>query len=79
MKNVTITLEEDVAGWARVWAAKQGSSLSRLVGLLLRERMLEEEGYKAAMAEFLSAEPVELKRSGNYPSRDELHDRADLR
>jgi len=41
MKNVTITLEEEVARWARIMAAKENTSVSRLVGELLREKMLE--------------------------------------
>jgi hypothetical protein len=39
MKNVTITLDEEVARWARICVAKQDTSLSRLVGELLREKM----------------------------------------
>ncbi len=75
MKNMTITLEEEVADWARVWAAKSRSSVSRLVGELLKQRMQEETGYQAAMNQFLSAKPISLKKSGVYPSREELHDR----
>jgi hypothetical protein len=40
MKNVTITLEEDVAQWARIWAAKNSSSVSRVVGEMLKKRCL---------------------------------------
>lgn len=79
MKNLTITVEEEVLSWAKVWAARQGASLSRLVGLLLRQRMLEDEGYAAAMEAYLSTPPILLKSKGGYPSREELHDRADLR
>jgi len=39
MNNVTITFDEEVARWHRVCAAKQNTSLSRLVGELLREKM----------------------------------------
>jgi hypothetical protein len=42
LKNVTITLDEDVARWARIWAAERDTSVSRLVGELLREKMLED-------------------------------------
>ena len=35
MKNVTITLDEKVAHWARVEAAKSGMSLSRWIGTVL--------------------------------------------
>jgi hypothetical protein len=39
LRNVTVTLEEDVARWARIEAAKRDTSVSRLLGELLKERM----------------------------------------
>ncbi len=75
MKNVTITLDEDVARWARVWAARNDTSVSRLLGELLRERMLREEGYEAAMQQYLSVAPRPLKEGGRYPARVEIHER----
>ena len=79
MKNVTITLEEEVARWARIWAAEHDTSVSRLVGDLLKERMLAEAGYAAAMKQYLAQRPRPLKTKGRYPARDELHDRDLLR
>lgn len=61
MKNVTITLAEEVARWARVWAARHDTSLSRFLGNILRQKMEEEEGYDRAMQQFLSRGPVPLK------------------
>lgn len=79
MKNVTITLEEDVARWARIHAAEQDTSVSRLVGELLREKMLGERKYRAAMQHYLSQAPRELKMPDTkYPTREELHERKDL-
>jgi hypothetical protein len=80
MKNVTITLEEEVARWARIRAAELETSVSRLVGELLREKMIEEESYQAAMQQYLSQVPKMLKKKRTkYPSRWELHDRHGLR
>lgn len=79
MKNVTITLDEKVAQWVRIWAAKHRSSVSRLVGELLEQRMREERGYDTAMKQFLAARPFSLKMGGRYPSREALHDRKLLR
>lgn len=79
MKNVTITLDEEVAGWARVWAARRNMSVSRVVGDLLKRLMLEEEGYEAAQKQFLARKPVPLKRKGRYPKREDLYDRGLLR
>lgn len=75
MRNVTISLDEKVAEWARVWAAKSNSSVSRLVGELLKQKMQDESGYKIAMNQFLSRDPVALKNTGRYPLREELHER----
>ena len=78
MKNVTITLDEEVARWARIWAAEHESSVSRMVGEVLRERMLRERDYETAMEEFLGAPIRAISSGAPYPPRDELHDR-DLR
>jgi hypothetical protein len=77
LKNVTITLDEDVARWARIWAARQETSVSRLLGGLLREKMLQEEGYEAAMQQYLAVHPRELKTTGRYPPRTDIHQRPD--
>jgi len=76
MKNVTITLDEKVAAWARIRAAERETSVSRLVGDMLKERMLEEESYQASMQHYLSQSPRLIKEPGaKYPSREELHER----
>jgi predicted nucleic acid-binding protein len=41
LRIITITVDEDVARWARIEAAKEDTSVSRLVGEMLRERMAE--------------------------------------
>lgn len=79
VKNITTTVDDEVARWAKVWAAQQNSSLSRLLGELLRQRMMEEKGYELAMRQYLARKPEALKSSGGYPRRDELHARGDLR
>lgn len=81
MKNVTITLDEETAAWARVHAAQRNLSLSRFVGDLLRQHMHQAREYEEAMRRYLSKGPFKsLKgRAEPYPSRDELHDRAGLR
>jgi hypothetical protein len=39
LRNITVTLEEQVARWARIEAARRDTSVSRLLGELLKERM----------------------------------------
>jgi len=74
MKNVTITLDEKTAAWARVYAARHNTSVSRMVGEMLQQRMRESHKYEEAMRRFLEKKPVKLNRSGKrYPKRDDLY------
>ena len=76
MKNMTITLDEEVARWARIRAAEKDTSVSRLVGEMLREKMRGEDAYQAAMQKYLSQRPKKLKKAGTrYPRREDLHER----
>lgn len=71
MKNVTITLEEEVLRWAKVTAARQDTSVSRLLGEELRRKMLKEREYERARRRFQSHRIQALKPAGeSYPSRD---------
>lgn len=75
MKNVTIKLENDVAHWSRVWAAEHDTSVSRILGDLLKQMKREKTGYSKAMQQFLSVDAKPLKVAGDYPSRNDLHER----
>ncbi|HWD23400.1 MAG TPA: DUF6364 family protein [Burkholderiales bacterium] len=80
MKNITITLDEETAAWARVYAAQRNMSLSRYVGEVLRERMRHSRAYEDAMKRFLAQKPVKLKRpTDRYLTREQANDRAGLR
>jgi hypothetical protein len=80
VKNVTITLDEQTAAWVRVYAAQHNTSVSRLVGEMLQQRMQASHEYDQAMRQFLGKKPVRLNKAGaRYAARDELHDRARLR
>lgn len=80
MKNVTISLDESTARWARVRAAERGISLSRLVGQMLAEKMENDRGYEKAMRQFLRLEPVKpMNPDEPFLTRDEAHDRYNLR
>lgn len=77
-RNVTVSLDEDVALWARLEAARRDTSVSRLLGDLLKQQMVREERYGSAMRAALARRPF-LSSDGRYLKRDELHDRARLR
>jgi plasmid stability protein len=80
MKNVTVTLDEETAAWARVHAAQHGMSLSRFLGEVLRERMHGSRAYEEAYRAWQAEKPFDLKRPWKpYPRREELYDRPVLR
>ncbi len=80
MKNITVTLDDETAVWARVYAAKQNKSLSRFLGELLHSKMHESHAYEEAMQRFLSKKPFPLSGEATpYPTREELYDRGNLR
>jgi len=76
MKNVTITLDENVIRWAKVWAASHDTSVSRMLGEELRRKMLAEQHYERAKRRFLGKTPTPLKSASTaYPDRDSLYER----
>ena len=79
LKNVTITVDEAVARWMRLEAARENTSVSRFVGDLLEQRMRHDPEYDAAMERYLSVKPRDISRGRRYPQREELHDRSRLR
>lgn len=71
MKNVTITMDDAVADWARIEAAKRNTSVSRLVGEMLAEKMRRDDAYEVAMREALKFEPIAFE--GPYLTRDQIY------
>ena len=78
LRNITITLDEALARWARIEAARQDVSVSRLLADLLRAHMTDQEEYDLAMREALAREPF-FRSTGPYLTREEAHDRNRLR
>jgi hypothetical protein len=80
VKNITITLDEQIAAWVRMAAAKRKMSVSRLIGDLLHDRMREARDYNEAMRRFFSHKPFNFEwAGGRRPTREEIHDRARAR
>ncbi len=75
MKNVTVTMDDQVADWARMEAARRNTSVSRLVGELLAEKMRHDDAYERAMREALEFKSFGTS-TGPYLTRDEIYDRA---
>lgn len=76
MRNVTITLDDETALWARMEAASRDTSVSRFVGQLLRQQMLDSAEYAKARRSYGRRPPIPLSAGDQpYPTRHELHAR----
>ncbi len=76
MKNVTISLPDELAHRAKVFAAEHNTSVSKYVGRLLSERLEAEQGYVMAMDRWQAKKPMLLNEAGvKYPARDSLYER----
>ena len=74
MKNVTVTMEDTVADWARMEAARRNTSVSRLVGEMLADKMRHDDAYERAMREALEFKSFGVS-TGPYLTREEIYDR----
>ncbi|MGE0158248.1 MAG: CopG family transcriptional regulator [Gemmatimonadales bacterium] len=80
LKNITVTLDEETARWARIEAARRDSSVSRFLGDVLRREMEGQDAYDQAMTRYLGQEATAQRADAlPLPTRDELHDRTGLR
>ena len=77
MKNITVTVPDDVYRNARIRAAERGTSVSALVGEYLRslsERQAEFSRLEAQQRQLQSE--IRRFRARDRLDRDQLHDRA---
>ena len=80
MKNITITLPEDVARWLRVKAAANERSVSKWLAELLEGMQRQEDEYEVAMKRYLARKPRKMNwPDGRKPTREELYGRPGLR
>ena len=75
MKNVTITVEDAALEWARIEAAKRNTSVSRMVGEMLAEKMRRDDAYERAMQEWQTKDRTWSSNGQPYPSRLETYER----
>ena len=80
MKNITVSVPDEIYREARIRAAEQGRSVSALVAEFLRNLGREQAEFDRlqAMQEQVIAEIQGFSASDRL-SRDEVHDRAALR
>jgi hypothetical protein len=73
VKNVTITMDDSVAEWARLEAARRNTSVSRLVGELLAEKMRHDDDYERAMRDWMERDASFRSDGRPYPKREEIY------
>jgi hypothetical protein len=73
MKNLTITVEETALEWARIEAAKRNTSVSRMVGEMLVDKMRHDDAYARAMREWQNDATTFTSGNQPYPTRDQTY------
>jgi hypothetical protein len=80
LKKVTVRLEEEILLWARRRAAKEDSSLSKLIGRMLVDEMRREDKYSEAHERWKRNKPVPVPvLAANRLRRDEANARPQYR
>ena len=75
VKNVTITVDDTALEWVRVEAAKRNTSVSRLVGEMLAEKMQRTDAYQRAMHDWQTKARLWKSDGQAYPQRADVYDR----
>jgi hypothetical protein len=75
MKNVTITVDDAALEWVRIEAAKRNTSVSRLVGEMLAEKMHRVDSYARAAHDWATKERTWASDGPHGGPRDSLYAR----
>ena len=75
LKNMTITVSEEAARWARRKAADENTSVSKLVGRMLEDQMRQTDEYWAAYEKFKRIKPIPGIDAAHRLTREEAHER----
>ena len=75
LKNITITVSEDAARWARRKAAEENTSVSKLVGRMLENQMRMTDEYWRAFQRWKKIGGVKGIDAAGRLSREEAHGR----
>jgi hypothetical protein len=74
LRNITITVSEEAARWARIKAAQEDTSVSKLVGRMIEDQMRKTSDYWAAYEKFKKIKPIP-GLAKNRLTREEAHAR----
>jgi plasmid stability protein len=82
MKNITVSMEDELAARTRIAAARAGKSVSKYLAETLRDKFAAEEGRPddrnlelEAIRRFLAGPPLNISENGRMPSADERNSR----
>ena len=75
LKNMTITVTDQVAHWARKKAAEENTSVSRLVGRMLENQMRLSDDYWRAYRRWRKIGSIQGIDAAGRMSRDQAHAR----
>jgi hypothetical protein len=75
LKNITITVSEEAARWARRKAAEENTSVSRLVGQMLENQMRLTDEYWRAHQRWKKIGAIPGIDAADRLSREEAHAR----
>ncbi|MGH6956010.1 MAG: hypothetical protein ACREEW_05030 [Caulobacteraceae bacterium] len=75
MKNVTISMDEETAAWARVEAARAGKSLSCWVGEQLAKLKGGASDFETDLVAVLATPLSAMSEGGRIFERDAIYDR----
>ena len=75
LKTITITVSEEVARWARLKAAEENTSVSKLVGRMLEREMKQSGEYQKAYRRWKKLGAIDGIDASGRMSREESHAR----
>lgn len=73
MKNVTITVDDTALEWVRIEAAKRNTSVSKLVGEMIVDKMQFDDAYARAQREWVADTSAFNSGGQAYPAREVPH------
>jgi hypothetical protein len=76
LKNITITISEEAALWARRKAADRNTSMSKLVGEMIEEQMrVHSADYWKAYEKWKKLKPIKGLDASKRLTREQVHER----
>jgi hypothetical protein len=75
LKNMTITVSQEAARWARKKAAEENTSVSKLVGRMLEDQMRRTDEYWKAYERWKKIGPIKGFDASKRLSRDQVNER----